>query len=224
VIVALTAHAMEGDRENCLATGMDDYLGKPFTVEQLRCTLERWLPKELAQKAHSTVRADGGRVTMAVSADKGTPAPDGALLSAPPESPGDGGRLHSFTPEVPAEGNSDAAHVDHKAFENIRSLQRSGAPDMLSKVIGIYLRDTPKLLENTRNALALKDAKAMGGQAHSMKSSSATLGAHALAALCKELEAMGRSGTTENAEGLLSRIELEYASVAKILARELRSG
>jgi CheY-like chemotaxis protein len=42
-IVALTARAMEGDRDRCLAAGMDDYLIKPFKQEQLRAMLHRWL-------------------------------------------------------------------------------------------------------------------------------------------------------------------------------------
>jgi len=41
-IVALTAGAMKGDVEKCMAAGMDDFISKPVQVEQLRSTLERW--------------------------------------------------------------------------------------------------------------------------------------------------------------------------------------
>ena len=43
-IIALTAHAVAGDKENCLEAGMDDYISKPFTQDQLRSVLENWLP------------------------------------------------------------------------------------------------------------------------------------------------------------------------------------
>jgi CheY-like chemotaxis protein len=55
-IIALTAHATQEDRQQCLAAGMDDYLGKPFTLEQLRLALERWLhPTQHQESTKRTV-------------------------------------------------------------------------------------------------------------------------------------------------------------------------
>jgi CheY-like chemotaxis protein len=48
-IIALTAGAVEDDRDKCLAAGMDDYLSKPFSIEQLEALLRRWLPQALAE-------------------------------------------------------------------------------------------------------------------------------------------------------------------------------
>ncbi len=69
-IVALTAHAMKGDQEACLAAGMDDYLSKPFSQEQLRAILKRWVPHTLASGLASNrnkLRESAG------SAGRGTP-------------------------------------------------------------------------------------------------------------------------------------------------------
>jgi len=45
-IIALTAHVMNSTREKCIATGMDDFLGKPFSLSDLKSMLTRWLEIE----------------------------------------------------------------------------------------------------------------------------------------------------------------------------------
>ncbi|HSX83493.1 MAG TPA: response regulator, partial [Candidatus Saccharimonadia bacterium] len=47
-LIAMTGNAMQGDRERCLAAGMDDYITKPVRVEKLQAVLERWGPRPVA--------------------------------------------------------------------------------------------------------------------------------------------------------------------------------
>jgi two-component system sensor histidine kinase/response regulator len=80
-VLALTANAMEGGRERCLAAGMDDFLTKPFTMTQLRSMLEQWthkrLPTPIALESQDT--ADTHEATLnnrAIDAIRALRSPD----------------------------------------------------------------------------------------------------------------------------------------------------
>lgn len=67
-IIAVTANAMQGDRERCLAAGMDAYLSKPIKLEDVKTTLARWIAAPASEEAqtgagnHANATPDGQRV------------------------------------------------------------------------------------------------------------------------------------------------------------------
>ena len=201
-IIALTAYAMQGDHEQCLADGMDDYLSKPFNRDRLFAVLKRWLPsKSTTDIPVHTIWEDQTEQDQS----KACRLSDG----------GNGGsNLHG-------EGFLDRlSHLDHLNYETLASLRlrvREGQPSLLQQVIQLYMEDSPKLIETIRHSITLGDAAAMQRAAHSLKSTSGNLGAMMLAEMCKELEAMGRAGTTDNAILLLPVLEDEYDRVCEAI-------
>ena len=117
VICAMTAHAMTGDREKCIASGMDDYLAKPVRPKDVRDMLERW----------------GGKIMSG-----GTkPAAEKPTENSPAEPPVDMDRMMDLT-----DGNNDSLRElvemylkqTHKQFEQMQAAIGEGNADTLRRV------------------------------------------------------------------------------------------
>jgi len=119
-------------------------------------------------------------------------------------------------------GAGTAAPLDGRALDQLRALQRAGAPSVLARVIGLYDTEAPAVLEAMRRAAAAGDADGLRRAAHKLKSTSATLGATRLTELCRALEAAARlDGETASR---LEAIETEYDRVRPALRAVLAGG
>lgn len=242
-IIAMTANAMVGDREKCLASGMDDYLTKPLNRGLLEQTMRKWMPPNAknqgeaapprvgqepvlntpapvpavaqvrAMSVEDELLADLARAADAIpsfgapipKAPANSAAPPLALTPEPVRAP-----VPKPTPAAaPARPSKPA--IDRSIFDELLEVMGSEFSDL----VNVYLEDTPKNLRVLAEAAKRGNSEAMVAPAHSLKSTSANLGALALADIAKRIEHGGRSNLLVDpiAEAKAAIAEFERVSV-----------
>jgi signal transduction histidine kinase/DNA-binding response OmpR family regulator/HPt (histidine-containing phosphotransfer) domain-containing protein/PAS domain-containing protein len=197
-VIAMTANAMQGDREMCLAAGMDDYVSKPIRIEELVGALSKSRPLEGSQEGEEQmdriplVSPQGGNVKVEAGSEAPAPAPNAAVL-------------------------------DPAALENLLAVV-GGEFDYLVELIDSFLEEAPQLLAELNQAVEGGDAAGVRRVAHSLKSNGADFGATAFSNLCKELEMMGKSGEVDSAADLSGQVVAEYERVELALVAVRREG
>jgi HPt (histidine-containing phosphotransfer) domain-containing protein len=106
--------------------------------------------------------------------------------------------------------------IDGKAFAALLD-SLGGDVDFLKELVDAYLDSTPGLFATMREATQAGDATGLQRAAHTLKTGSANMGALLLAALCKGLEEMGRSGLLTGAEERIDAAAAAYDDVAAAL-------
>jgi response regulator RpfG family c-di-GMP phosphodiesterase len=103
--------------------------------------------------------------------------------------------------------------LDVDVINEIVALQRPGKPDLLTKVVEIYLEETEKLINEIKTGMAQRNYEQIRSAAHSLKSSSAHIGALTIAAFARDLETLGKNKSVVGADELVRSLDSHLSSV-----------
>lgn len=212
-IIAMTANAMAGDRQKCLDAGMDDYLAKPVTRSELERCIYRWWDPDAAPAVLEHASTAPEAISQPMSPEEWTAPtqPDAVDAPMPVATPASAPVLDRG-PLPPV--------IDHEVLDDLRSV----LGDEVDRLIDVFLDDTPRLLSALENAVDGPDYDGLRDAAHSLKSSSANLGAMSLSAAARRIEAGARERNLERPAVAVALVSNEFARARRMLREGRVSG
>jgi HPt (histidine-containing phosphotransfer) domain-containing protein len=106
---------------------------------------------------------------------------------------------------------SEPIVLDPQAIENLRALNPGDNDEFLREIAGIFLEDTPQRIVELDQSAVAGDTARFTRAAHSIKGSSANLGASSLRAVAEKLEHQARNQGLADVAGLVEQVKAEFA-------------